>query len=432
MIELVVARVRRRSAETAAGGGVIVSRRAQHALLVLLGFGALALRRPDALANPSLWAEDGTIFLRQALTHSFASTLVTPYADYLHLVPRLIAGIAVRLPFAWIPESFAIASLMLATVAVAPALSNRLSWLIPPAWGRTVLFSALIFLPAVDDVAGNVANLQWYFGITLVLLALSSDPPSRLGRAGEIASTTLLGLTAPFCVLATPLFWIRARREGSRHSVAVALTLTTVALLQGALVVTSQNAGGVKGGMAPAGVFVTVWGLNLGALAVLGVSVFRDVWIAGLSGAIWALACGYLALSVLSLIRLPRTAAVTLATALVAAVASATLRLRSDLRGLEGPGAGGRYFVIPLGILAIILVAALAREAGRRTRASGGRRLLLAALPASLMLQGCLLNVRLPPRPDIGWAQTTRCVESHRTCIVRLDPDGWSMSLPPL
>src|SRR5262249_2208186 len=46
----------------------------------------------------SVWAEDGSIFLRGALTEGFAGNVFAPYANYLVLVPRLIGEAAMLVP----------------------------------------------------------------------------------------------------------------------------------------------------------------------------------------------------------------------------------------------------------------------------------------------------------------------------------------------
>ena len=51
----------------------------------------------------SLWAEDGSIFLQDALTQNFPQTLWSEYAGYLVLVPRLIGEAAAALPIAEAP-----------------------------------------------------------------------------------------------------------------------------------------------------------------------------------------------------------------------------------------------------------------------------------------------------------------------------------------
>ena len=58
------------------------------------------VRTPGQPAWRVLWAEDGTIFLQQALDKSFPHALATPYAGYLHVVPRLLAELAAPFPLA--------------------------------------------------------------------------------------------------------------------------------------------------------------------------------------------------------------------------------------------------------------------------------------------------------------------------------------------
>ena len=47
----------------------------------------LIFRRFDGFVNPQLWAEDGTVFLQQ-YTDIGAKSIITPYAGYLHTIPR--------------------------------------------------------------------------------------------------------------------------------------------------------------------------------------------------------------------------------------------------------------------------------------------------------------------------------------------------------
>ncbi len=402
-------------------------------LVALVGLVVLALRRPGSVTHPALWAEDGSVFFHDAMVHSFPSTLTSSYAGYLHLVPRLLSAVAARLPLAWTPTVYAVSSLLLATLAMTPSLSSRLEWLIPSRSARVALFAALILLPSVDEVSGGLDDLHWYFGITLVMLALSCDPRSRPGKVVEACVLSVLGLTGPFSILTAPIFWVRAWRERTRHSVVVALLITATAAVQGAVLVTSHDPGNGTGAIS-IGAFTTAWGLRLGGTAVFGEKLLHDLWVAGLlhGGAFWLASCGFLALAATCLVRLPRTAALTVLVAMAAAVASTTLRLRSDLVGLENPADGGRYYVIPMGLLAITLVAALSppllRRVTERTRAS----LLLGVIPCALFLQAMVFDARLPARADIHWADTVKCVQQHRSCVVRLDPSGWTTQLPPL
>src|SRR5262245_24303691 len=55
----------------------------------------LVMRRPDAVYNPQFWAEDATVFFKQAFETPAASTLVRPLGGYFHLVPRVVALVTV-------------------------------------------------------------------------------------------------------------------------------------------------------------------------------------------------------------------------------------------------------------------------------------------------------------------------------------------------
>src|SRR5688572_3170777 len=62
-------------------------------------------RRPDLWSTPQLWSEDGTTFFFDAATKGWASW-PTPYAGYLHLVPRTIACLTIGLSWEYIPTVY--------------------------------------------------------------------------------------------------------------------------------------------------------------------------------------------------------------------------------------------------------------------------------------------------------------------------------------
>src|SRR6266516_3366799 len=62
---------------------------------VLAGTVIVVLRQPGAGALDTVWAEDGTVFLADAVNRSPLDALATSYAGYYHLLPRLLAQVAV-------------------------------------------------------------------------------------------------------------------------------------------------------------------------------------------------------------------------------------------------------------------------------------------------------------------------------------------------
>ncbi|MGE0068480.1 MAG: hypothetical protein AB7T48_14135, partial [Solirubrobacterales bacterium] len=65
----------------------------------------------------ALWAEDGAIFLPQALTQSFGDAVSSEYSGYLVLVPRLIGEAASALPLRAAPATISILSAALVTIS---------------------------------------------------------------------------------------------------------------------------------------------------------------------------------------------------------------------------------------------------------------------------------------------------------------------------
>ena len=52
------------------------------------------------LLDPSFWAEDLRVFWLGEFVHSIGGVILSPYAGYLHLVPRLVAWAAWLTPVA--------------------------------------------------------------------------------------------------------------------------------------------------------------------------------------------------------------------------------------------------------------------------------------------------------------------------------------------
>ena len=77
-------------------------RGAAFGLAFVIGSAALVLLRQPGFASwNTVWAEDGAVYASQALSRPALHTLVTPYAGYVQLTPRLLALPVRVLPVAW-------------------------------------------------------------------------------------------------------------------------------------------------------------------------------------------------------------------------------------------------------------------------------------------------------------------------------------------
>ena len=388
----------------------------------------IALRKQDSLLHPQFWAEDGQIYFVQASVHSWKS-LFLPYAGYLVLVPRLIAALATGLPVlamnggqaglfissastctaAWAPAFYAWASLALAGLVAWLMLSPRVR--LPAAWAAA---AALALVPHTGEVYLNIANVQWILTLSLVVLAVSEDPTPGACRWGEAAWLTLVGLTGPYIILASPLFAWRLWRRRSRWSAVLAALTLACSAVQAILLFS-----------------------NPGPPAPPGLSIGHDAAVAGfrlfLLGASFAprnetlcagLAFGAALLLGWGCLRRRRACPdawllLAMTILLLAAGFYRSMAMGWDL-GLTSEG--DRYFFAEK-VLVIWLVAILAQAAG-----AACRRLALAAALVGL-LAGSSRFV-YPPAPDLDWPHYAERIQQGLPTIAPTLPIGWHLSYP--
>src|SRR5215469_2472520 len=95
--------------------------RSQHikfTLYYLLSLGLLCLKSLDAITNPQFWAEDGAIFYAQQ-TANYWPQIATPYAGYLHVVPRVVAWLSSSIDPLYLPLIYNISAITINAACVA-------------------------------------------------------------------------------------------------------------------------------------------------------------------------------------------------------------------------------------------------------------------------------------------------------------------------
>lgn len=198
-----------------------------HGVLVsaaLIGLCALAyhLRRPSISLQPGLYAEDGSIFLQQAIDQGTGS-LLQLYAGYSHLLQRITALTAVNLlsPLSY-PRFF--------------LLVTWVSWLLPLVSVEGLIgagvFSRLmrvayipyVFYPYAAETYLNLPNAYIFFPLGFILIAFGVVAQQGSGRAEAFRAPLLKGLlllyglvaafTGPFLAIYTiPLLIFQGLRR---------------------------------------------------------------------------------------------------------------------------------------------------------------------------------------------------------------------------
>jgi hypothetical protein len=177
--------------------------------LVIVGSFLALIRTPREHWN-ILWAEDGIVFIPQALGEGVGSVL-RPYAGYMHLVPRLAALALARTPIEVLPLAVTIASAV-ATALIACATYVFLETRLVSFPLRVAAWLVMIALPiAAGEVANNLANLHWYLMISAFCALIVRTRSTGVAVAQSMIAVAAVAsdpLTLLFLPLAVLRFWL--------------------------------------------------------------------------------------------------------------------------------------------------------------------------------------------------------------------------------
>ncbi len=209
--------------------------------LVVAGLACLALvvcsRSPDLLLTARFFAEDGQVFYQQAHELGFLHSVFLTYAGYLHLFPRLIAGISLWLPLYYAPLFFNVVALTIHCVTALYICSPR-TRNIGPFPLRVLIALLYLGLPHVGEVWGKLVNSQWQLAVLSFLILIAEPPRSRAGTWFDVAALAIGALTGPFSILLLPIALLVALfRHSSRNVIQLAIVALGAAV-QGVLLLT--------------------------------------------------------------------------------------------------------------------------------------------------------------------------------------------------
>jgi branched-subunit amino acid transport protein AzlD len=230
---------------------------ALRAALVALVAGCIAFVRIPEELRDTLWAEDGTLFLADALWGR--AGLLTPYAGYLHLASRAAAAVVAALVP---PQHAAVACTALASAwnglaagVVYYASRDAFAERAP----RLFVAASTVLLPLMPvEVAGNLANLHGFF-VWSAFWVLWGRPRTRLEAAGYCAWMLVAALSEVQTIALVPLALLLAwqRRSWSERSVIAALLVGVLAELWA---ITHSVRPGDQKGLPPLGPLLAQYG----------------------------------------------------------------------------------------------------------------------------------------------------------------------------
>lgn len=220
----------------------VAQRRYLAGLLFVVMLTILQLTRQAGVpATDSIWAEDGRVFLSDALEENSIVLLFRPLAGYMHLVPRILAGIAAMLPLGAAALVFSVGpAIIVSCLGLYSIVAFR--EVVPSLWARVAIGALVGLLPAsATESANNAANLHFYlvFG---AIAALFHQPRSWAGTIIGSSFAFVAATSDPRTALLLPLgLWTLSR--GTQYRKVISLALLVGLLLQALVLVASFGFG---------------------------------------------------------------------------------------------------------------------------------------------------------------------------------------------
>lgn len=189
------------------------------------------LRHPGTVALDTVYAEDGSVFLADAVDGSPIGAVTSSYAGYYHLVPRLLAALASAFPVS------AAAAVLAVSAALVTALLAVLVYVVSAGHLASPVARVLVAAPVVvaplaqDEVPNSIANLHWPLLYTVFWLLIWTPA----GRAGRVLAPVVVAATALSDILVLvflPLAAVRLFVRRDRYSAVLAGVLAVGVAVQ--------------------------------------------------------------------------------------------------------------------------------------------------------------------------------------------------------
>jgi len=171
-----------------------------------LFFVLTAVKGIERLIYPAIWAEDGSVFLKQAFEIGWSSLFI-PYDGYFHTVPRLIALMSTWLPINGIPFFIVLACYAIFTYTITLLFTKPYKWLFRDQTYIFIVAFLLLLSPGQKEILGNLTNLHWYLLLLLSIIALKDIELQYTFR--ELIIVFLCVSTEGAVIILLPLFATR-------------------------------------------------------------------------------------------------------------------------------------------------------------------------------------------------------------------------------
>lgn len=414
-------------------------------LFVLCSVPLLLSWRSFPTAGNIIWAEDGAIFIPEALNYSLWDMVFHPYAGYALVVPRVLASLVVTFPAADWAIGIALASIAVRSL-LAVFVWHALSGALPSRLARAAISVCVVTIPLGGmEVLNNLANLHWFL-LFACFPALLWRPSSWFGVTVQCLVAVAAVLSDPLALVCLPLVVLRSLslREFREHLVSLLFVVAGALQLIVVLSTTRPRSAGLT-----IRETVEAYTVRVGQTAFAGVEIPQWAWESARNAGllITVLVIGAVIVGGLlcrgphrGLIVVTLVGSVTLYGAAIGL--SSTAEVMVPLTGPINVNLGGRYAVLA-GLLLLTATIAAFWAMLHRARGSGATVMTSILIAGAVALTGLYVFAaaqnhgnRVDPGALLPWPEaiaqgTTQCQQDPalQIAMVPIDPQGWNLPL---
>lgn len=194
---------------------------------------AITLKLKLGSATDKLYAEDGGIYIQQAIDFPFPRDVFEPYAGYSDVTARIAANFVTLFPInLYTTVILALVSLVLALIGFIVFSSSQGEVKNPIL--RVLLAIGLILLPIGNfESIGNITNLHFYLMSGCLFLLLGKDLPNKKFFVGSIF-IIISCLSTPLMIYYLPIIVIQKFLH-YRHKIPISFNPYQISLLIGVI-----------------------------------------------------------------------------------------------------------------------------------------------------------------------------------------------------
>lgn len=230
-----------RRAPSLSGRRFYMSPRSTVIVTAAVGAAIVVARRPDALFDPQLYAEDGRFWFQQAWNGSALGALAITHEGYLVTYARLVALAVPFLSLRWSPLLFNLVGICLQVAPAVLFVSRRGEPLVPRLSLRVLIAAIYILLPNAE-INASLTNAQWHLAVLAFLVLVVRPPQSRWVQVVDVLVVALACLSGPFGLVLVPIaFTVWWRRHQSHRTLLLGAAIAATAVQVVAIILAAHT-----------------------------------------------------------------------------------------------------------------------------------------------------------------------------------------------